>query len=102
MEETGTMDYGTADSGITDYSTPTDDTGTTYRYTDPISSFFGGIFFIIIFALIIIFMVILMVYRGFSWFGDRVTGTKEGFEVAKPGPQPCPEHDERCADFPAI
>lgn len=74
---------------------------TSYTPTDPISSFFGGIFFIIIFALVLIFMVILMVYRGVSWVGSAATGgaKKEGF---KAGPHPCPEHDECCADFPSV
>lgn len=41
-----------------------------YTYTDPISSFFGGIFFIIILFLVIVFVVILMIGRGVGIFKD--------------------------------
>jgi hypothetical protein len=101
------------DTTGTDTTTPeyetVEDTGYDTGYStstprDPISNFFGGIFFIIILALIIIFMVILMIYRGVSWIGTTATGgtKKEGFELPKSGPRPCPGYDERCADFPAL
>lgn len=78
--------------------------GSTGTTSDPISNFFGGIFFIIILVLVLIFVVIFMFYRGVSWMGSTVTGgaKKEGFEMPKTGPRPCAEHDERCADFPAL
>ena len=50
--------------------------GLTYTeptYTDPITSFFNGIFFIIIFILILIFVVLLLVARGFSY----LSGSKQ-------------------------
>jgi hypothetical protein len=95
------------DTTAYDTSGYTDGTGyesTSRGYTDPISSFFGGIFFIIILVLLLIFVVIFMFYRGVSWVGSTVTGgaRKEGFEMPKTGPQPCPEHDERCAHFPSL
>lgn len=95
MEDTSSYD-------TTEYETVGD--GSTGYSSDPISNFFGGIFFIIILVLVLIFVVIFMFYRGVSWVGTTVTGgaRKEGFEMPKIGPQPCPEHDARCAHFPAI
>ena len=73
-----------------------------YTITDPISSFFGGIFFIIILVLVLIFMVILMVYNGISWVGNTVTGEKKKEGFTQGGPYPLSEHDERCATFPTL
>ena len=72
-------------------------------YTDPISSFVNMVGFIIILVLIIILVAMMMLGKGFGCVTSTVTGgTKEKFELPKLGPQPCPEHDERCAHFPAI
>lgn len=95
MEDTSgydTTEYETIENGSTGYS------------SDPISTFFGGIFFIIILVLVLIFVVIFMFYRGASWVGSTVTGgaKKEGFQMPTSGPRPSAEYDQRCADFPAI
>lgn len=60
----------------------------TYTYTDPISSFFGGIFFIIIFFLVIVFMVILLVARGFGLTSEAPAAEvkKEKFQDGPPYP----------------
>lgn len=63
----------------------------TYTYTDPISSFFGGIFFIIIFFLIIVFMVILLIGRAFGLTSDAQASPlaepkKEKFRDGPPYP----------------
>jgi len=84
-----------------------EDTGygaTTYRSTDPISSFINLVGFIIILGLIIILVVVLMIGKGFGLVTDAATGgaKKEGFELPKSGPRPCPGYDERCAHFPAL
>lgn len=39
-------------------------------YTDPISSFFGGIFFIIILFLVIVFVVIMLIGKAFGLVKD--------------------------------
>ena len=68
-------------------------------YSDPISSIFGLFGFIIILGLVIILIAMIMLGNGIGWIAKTVTGqNKEKFE----GPQPCPEHDYRCAHFPAI
>lgn len=88
----------------TDYTT-TDDTGySSSGVSDPISSIFGTIGFIVILILIIILVAMLMIGKGVGWIATTATGQKkkEGFEMPKVGPQPCPEHDERCAHFPAL
>ena len=59
----------------------------TYTYTDPISTFFGGIFFIIIFFLVIVFMVILLIARGFGLTSDVPAAPAEvKKETFKDGP----------------
>jgi hypothetical protein len=58
-------------------------------YTDPISSFFGGIFFIIILFLVIVFVVILMIGRGLGIFKDAPAAPaakKEKFHGGPPYP----------------
>jgi hypothetical protein len=62
-----------------------------YTYTDPISSFFGGIFFIIIFFLVIVFMVILLIARGFGLTSEAPAAPaaevkKETFKDGPPYP----------------
>lgn len=61
-------------SGLTETSAIMSDPASTYvsgpTYTDPISSFFGGIFFIIILVLIIIFVVVILIGRGLGIFKD--------------------------------
>jgi hypothetical protein len=81
-----------------------EETGYGTGYTDPISSFVNMVGFIIILVLIIILVAMMMIGKGFGWVTDAATGgaKKEKFELPKLGPQPCPEHDERCAHFPAI
>ncbi len=73
MEETSTFTEPIASPEVTD----TSGVGTgsmmstgSYGYTDPISSFFGGIFFIIIFFLVIVFVIVLMIGRGLGIFKD--------------------------------
>ena len=61
-------------------------------YTDPISSFFGGIFFIIVFFLVIVFMVILLIGRGLGIFTDApaqppAAPKKETFKDGPPYPR---------------
>jgi hypothetical protein len=77
---------------------------TTYRSTDPISSFINLVGFIIILGLIIILVVVLMIGKGFGLVTDAATGAvkKEGFQMPTSGPRPRAEYDARCADFPAI
>jgi hypothetical protein len=78
-----------------DTSVPTDmiapTASPTYTYTDPISSFFGGIFFIIIFFLVIVFMVILLVARAFGLASDAPAPPaevkKEKFKDGPPYPR---------------
>jgi hypothetical protein len=59
-----------------------------YTYQDPISSFFGGIFFIIIFFLVIVFMVIVMISRAFSVTAEAIAPPpkKEAFKDGPPYP----------------
>ena len=75
MEETTMF----ADPGVTP----------TYTYTDPISSFFGGIFFIIILFLVIVFVVILLVARAFGVTSDAPAPPvkKETFKSGPPYPR---------------
>jgi uncharacterized membrane protein len=85
-----------------DTSMIADSSSSGMTFTDPISSFFGGIFFIIILVLILIFIVILLFANGVSWVANKATGgtTKQGFDNR--GPSPLCESDERCATFPQI
>lgn len=73
---------------------------------NPISSLFGGIFFIIILVLLIIIIVIVFIGRGIGWVATTATGTRESFEAPKPkapaGPAPRSETREDHADFPEI
>jgi len=86
----------------TEFSAPADD-GTSSVFSNPIGSFFGGIFSIIIFVLVIILIIVLWVMQGIQTVGTAVAGVgKEKFEVISTGPQPRPEHDPRFAHFPAI
>jgi hypothetical protein len=68
--------------------TPSDMSG--YTYQDPISGFFGGIFFIIIFVLVIIFVVIIMVGRAFGLTSEVAAppaeAKKEKFKDGPPYP----------------
>ena len=63
-----------------------------YGYTNPISSFFNGIFFIIIMVLLLIFIVVLMFAQGVSFLatgGKSQTAppaTKEKFKDGPPYP----------------
>lgn len=61
----------------------------TYTYTDPISSFFGGIFFIIILFLVIVFVVVIMIGRGMGIFKDVPAPEvkKEKFKSGPPYPR---------------
>ena len=61
----------------------------TYTYTDPISSFFGGIFTIIILFLIVVLVVVLLIGRGLGFFKDAAPAAppkKEGFKDGPPYP----------------
>lgn len=57
-----------------------------YTYSDPISSFFGGIFFIIIFFLVIVFMVILLIGRAFGLTSESAPPAEVKKEKFKDGP----------------
>ena len=70
-------------------------------FTDPISGFFGGIFFIIVLVLILIFVVILMFAKGVSWVANKAAGDTTKQKFTNP-PVPMYESDERCATFPQI
>lgn len=75
---------------------PTDILGSTsaptYTYTDPISSFFSGIFFIIIMVLVLIFVIIVLVARAFGLTTDAPASPspevkKEAFKGGPPYPR---------------
>jgi uncharacterized membrane protein len=56
-------------------------------YSDPISSFFGGVFFIIIFFLIIVFLIVVMICKGLGIFKDAPPPPpKEKFTDGPPYP----------------
>jgi hypothetical protein len=61
-----------------------------YTYSDPISSFFGGIFFIIVFFLVIVFIVVVLLARVFGLATDAPAPPpavkKETFKGGPPYP----------------
>jgi hypothetical protein len=63
-----------------------------YTYTDPISSFFNGIFFIIIMVLVLIFIILIFVGRAFGLVSDAPASPppevkKEAFKDGPPYPR---------------
>jgi hypothetical protein len=86
MEETSTDVFTAPAATPTDVFTP----APTPTYTDPISSFFGGIFMIIVLVLVLIFAMILLVGRGLGIFKDAPAPPpvvkKEGFKDGPPYP----------------
>jgi hypothetical protein len=58
----------------------------TYTYTDPISSFFGGIFLIIVLVLMVILFGMIMVGRVFGVFTDAPAQPPVKKETFKGGP----------------
>jgi hypothetical protein len=77
-----------APSPVADVFTPTVAPAPTY--TDPISSFFGGIFMIIVLFLIIVLVVVILIGRGLGIFKDAPAPPppvkKEGFKDGPPYP----------------
>lgn len=73
---------------------PTDILGSTSAptYTDPISSFFSGIFFIIIMVLVLIFVIIILIAQAFGLTTDAPASPppevkKEAFKDGPPYPR---------------
>lgn len=79
----------------TDILAPADPLAPAYvsgpTYTDPISSFFGGIFFIIILFLVIVFVVVILIGKGLGIFKDSPApppaAKKEKFKDGPPYPR---------------
>jgi hypothetical protein len=67
-------------------------TPTGYTYTDPISSFFSGVFFIIIMVLVLIFIILIFVARAVGLASDAPVSPppevkKEAFTGGPPYPR---------------
>lgn len=84
MEETSAPSMDMLSAPPTDVSSVAPSMG--YTYTDPISSFFGGIFGIIILILFIVLIVIMLIGKAFGLVKDAPPPPPPAKEKFKDGP----------------